>query len=574
MTRNADKTMLILNDEAPAGGRRFLYQVGDQPLEGLTIKRPLGWGGFGEVYFAVTDAGKELAMKHVTHSAEVERRGVEHCINIRHPNLIEIYDIRRTKDNSTFVLMEYADGQTLRSLLNELGGGLPVWQACQIARGMIRGVAGLHAYGIVHRDLKPANVFVSSEVVKIGDYGLSKLIGSMAMEHSTSVGTCHYMAPEIRTGRYEKPIDIYAVGAMLFEMLTGRPPFAGESQAEVLMRHQFDLPRLEELPPPFRGVVGSLLEKDPGRRPRELLEVIGWLDAAEAQFEADIKANADWEAARRKRGEKGTAERRGHEFWNQIQHWLRGDSRRRQNNDNRQTKGQPTRPLGRNHGWEPDGLEMAVWPDSRLRLRQTSKAAMIAIMICWLLATPVGFFSGVNMSEAPNRMAFVAVSGFMISSAMLALASVWDGWEVSAKRKRLTGLCTGSMLGVMVAVLGAWLGVDARPHLMSDALPGFFESARSAFNEGTVLHYAILIGLTLAIPRWWLLAARDRRSRWSISKVFMWWVWSIAFVPALGAITLEPQVGIGMAIVMLPGLVVSIVSPWDKRLGERRRKVA
>lgn len=572
MTRDAMPNLMNTNEIAPGAGRRYAFQVGDEPMEGLTIKRPLGWGGFGEVYFAVTDAGKELAVKHVTHSADVERRGVEYCINIRHPNLIEIYDIRKTADGSVFVLMEYVAGRSLRSLLNENPDGLPVSQVRTIAEGIIRGVAGLHAEGVVHRDLKPANVFVSGDVVKVGDYGLSKVIGEAAMEHSTSVGTCHYMAPEIRTGRYEKPIDSYAVGAMIFEMMTGKPPFGGETQVEVLMRHQFDLPRLEELPPSFRRVVGSLLEKDPGRRPQDLLDVIGWLAEAQAEFEADSKLKAEWDNDLRNRRESANGEGFIERLLQDFLGVLRGDTQKRYFKDSRRAKKQTVSPLGRKSKKRQSGHENAVWPDSRTRLRQLSKAAMIAIMICWLLASPVGFFSGVNMSEAPNRMAFLAVSGFLVSAAMLALASVWDGWSVSLQRKRLAGLCTGTVLGFVVAVLGAWLGVDDRPHLMSQALPGFIESASSAFSEGTVLHYAMLLGLTLAIPRWWLMAERDRSKRWSISRVFLWWVWSIAFVPALGALTLEPQMQISMAIVMLPGFVVSIVSPWDKNLSDCKRR--
>ncbi|MFM7319206.1 MAG: serine/threonine-protein kinase [bacterium] len=567
MTRDAMPHLMNLNEMAPAAGRRYAFQVGDEPLEGLTIKRPLGWGGYGDVYFAVTDAGKELAVKHVTHGVDVELRGVRHCINIRHPNLIEIYDIRKTADGSVFILMEYVAGRSLRSLLNDHPAGLSVSQVRAIAGGIISGVAGLHAHGIVHRDLKPANVFVGDGVVKIGDYGLSKVIGHAAMEHSTSVGTCHYMAPEIRSGRYEMPVDTYAIGAMLYEMITGKPPFGGETQAEVLMRHQFDLPRLEELPPSFRPVVGRLLDKDPGRRGSDLTEVNEWVESAVNAYEADAR-NGLVPGLGNKQRHDGW----GRTLWRGLEGLLKGDSPRRAFQETR-PRLKPGRRQGRGAGQNLLN-DKPVWPDSSMRLRQLSGVGMVAIMLCWLLASPVGFFSGVNMSEAPNRMAFVAVSGAMITVLMLALTSVWEGWEVSNRRKRLAGLITGSLLGLVVAVLGAWLGVDERPHQMSQALPGVFESAGSAVAEGTTLHYALLIGLTLAVPRWWRLTERDRRSRWSIVRVFLWWLWSIAFVPALGAMTLEPQIQISMALVMLPGFVVSVVSPWDKKLASYNRRIS
>ena len=99
-------------------------------------------------------------------------------------------------------------------------------------------MAYLHDHGIVHRDLKPGNVFSDEGIVKVGDYGLSKFISCSRRSGQTeSVGTVHYMAPEIANGRYGKEIDIYALGVILYEMLTGRVPFDGESVGEVLMKH-------------------------------------------------------------------------------------------------------------------------------------------------------------------------------------------------------------------------------------------------------------------------------------------------------------------------------------------------
>ena len=116
-------------------------------------------------------------------------------------------------------------------------------------KGLVEGVAYLHDHGIVHRDLKPANLFMEEGIVKIGDYGLAKLITpSQGTEHSESIGTCHYMAPEIGSGKYNKPIDIYAMGVILYEMLTGRVPFDGETVNEVLMKHLTARPDVSMLP--------------------------------------------------------------------------------------------------------------------------------------------------------------------------------------------------------------------------------------------------------------------------------------------------------------------------------------
>ena len=136
-----------------------------------------------------------------------------------------------------------------------------------VAGGIAAGVAYLHDHGIVHRDLKPGNIFHDEKVVKIGDYGLSKFISCSRRSGQTeSVGTFHYMAPEIGKGVYGKEIDIYALGIMLFELLTGRVPFEGESSQEIMMKHLTADPDLEPIAPVYRGIVQRALAKDPHER--------------------------------------------------------------------------------------------------------------------------------------------------------------------------------------------------------------------------------------------------------------------------------------------------------------------
>ena len=133
--------------------------------------------------------------------------------------------------------------------------------------GMTAGIAFLHSRGLVHRDLKPANVFSDTGVVKIGDVGLSKFITpSRRSAQTQSVGTVYYMAPEVARGRYGKEVDTYALGIILYEMLTGHVPFDGESAAEILMKHLSETPDLTRLPPRIRPVIARALEKDPGQR--------------------------------------------------------------------------------------------------------------------------------------------------------------------------------------------------------------------------------------------------------------------------------------------------------------------
>src|SRR6266704_3071626 len=105
---------------------KFTYSSGTRPLEGYTLKRGIGRGGFGEVYFAVSDGGKEVALKLLRDNHEVELRGVAQCLNLKHPNLVALYDLRTDPRGDHWVLMEYVAGESLSVVLTRHPGGLPV----------------------------------------------------------------------------------------------------------------------------------------------------------------------------------------------------------------------------------------------------------------------------------------------------------------------------------------------------------------------------------------------------------------------------------------------------------------
>ena len=246
---------------------RFLYASGARPLEGFTIKRGIGRGGFGEVYFATSDGGKEVALKLIRRNMDVEIRGVGHCMNLKHPNLLSVHDVRRDGQGETWIIMEYVSGASLEDVIEANPHGLAHDEVLRWFHSIADGLAYLHEHGIVHRDLKPANIFVDEGIVKIGDYGLSKFISCSRRSGQTeSVGTVHYMAPEVANGRYGKEIDIYALAVILYELLTGNVPFDGESVGEVLMKHLTAEPKLDSLAEPFRSVLKRGLSKDPAAR--------------------------------------------------------------------------------------------------------------------------------------------------------------------------------------------------------------------------------------------------------------------------------------------------------------------
>ena len=256
---------------------RFSYSSGSRPLNGYTIKRGIGVGGFGEVYFALNDAGKEVALKKIQRNLDIELRGVGYCLNLKHVNLISLWDIQTNEFGESWVVMEYVPGPSLRDVVEANPTGMPLDEVKRWFVSTASGVAYLHEHGIVHRDLKPGNVFCDQDarVIKIGDYGLSKFISCSNRSGQTeAVGTFHYMAPEIGKGEYGKEIDIYAVGVILYEMLTGEVPFEGESTQEIIMKHLTMDPDLSRLPEQYHRVIGKSLRKDPQKRYSSIAEMV------------------------------------------------------------------------------------------------------------------------------------------------------------------------------------------------------------------------------------------------------------------------------------------------------------
>jgi serine/threonine protein kinase len=245
---------------------KFTYTADAKPVGGYTIRRGIHRGGFGEVYYAVSDAGKEVALKLLTHDLETELRGIRQCLNLKHSNLITIFDVRQDAEGDTWVIMEYVHGASLQDVLAAFPMGLPINEVRDWMDGLFAGIDYLHDRGLVHRDLKPGNVYRENGVVKIGDVGLSKQMGGGRRQHTEAIGTVYYMAPEVARGQYGVEVDVYSLGVMLYEMLTGRLPFDGETTAEILMKHLSARADLTPLPPALRPVIAHALEKDPQKR--------------------------------------------------------------------------------------------------------------------------------------------------------------------------------------------------------------------------------------------------------------------------------------------------------------------
>jgi serine/threonine protein kinase len=235
-------------DAVPAPGAPAAAASADR-LGAYRLVAKLGEGGTGIVYRAVHVAlGKAVALK-VLH-AEVARdprlatallREGRLASRANHPGIVDVTDFGTTRDGRTYLVMELVTWPTLRLLLRE--GALQEERAAGICRQILLALDEAHRQGVVHRDLKPSNVFVGpSDEVKIGDFGTARWMrpgdaGVKDTRENTVTGSPDYMSPEHCRGQLtDGRTDIYALGCMLFEMLTGDPPFQGETAVAVMIK--------------------------------------------------------------------------------------------------------------------------------------------------------------------------------------------------------------------------------------------------------------------------------------------------------------------------------------------------
>lgn len=275
------------------------------------IERRLGQGSFGDVYAAEHPViGKRAAVKilHARFSGEpqVVSRFVSEAraVNrIRHRNIIDIFAFGQRDDGQPYFMMELLDGETLGDLM-ERRGALGVGEVCSILRGVADALDAAHAEQITHRDLKPDNVFLALErdgtvVAKLLDFGIAKLVDDDSVQHQTStgmaLGTPLYMSPEqCRNRAVDHRADIYSLGVVAFQMLTGVIPFTGESVVDVLYHHIAtpppDLSDVSSLPATLDAPVRAMLAKQPSQRPASAGEALDRLASAARAAGFDIDA--------------------------------------------------------------------------------------------------------------------------------------------------------------------------------------------------------------------------------------------------------------------------------------------
>ena len=265
----------------------------------FTLVKPLGRGGMGEVWLAQDERLNEtVALKFLPPEIRGDaaalddlRRETARSHKLSHPNIVRIHDLHEDADGTAFIVMEYIDGPTLVALRLEQPARVLAWDYLRpLVAQLCAALDYAHGEKVIHRDLKPANIMVDSRGrLKLADFGIAAVasdsLSRVSVKHSTS-GTLPYMSPQQVTGkRPQTTDDLYALGATLYELLTGKPPFhSGDITHQVL--HEPPEPMDERLaaaglqndvPPDAASLIMACLAKEPGQRPQSARLVAEWI---------------------------------------------------------------------------------------------------------------------------------------------------------------------------------------------------------------------------------------------------------------------------------------------------------
>jgi len=243
------------------------------------IERKLGSGGMADVYLAEDqELGRRVALKLLNdrHAADEQfverfRREAQSAAGLNHPNIVSIFD-RGYAEGTYYIAMEYLDGRTLKELLVK-NGPTPIPIAIDYARQILGALSFAHRNGIVHRDIKPHNIVVGHDGrLKVTDFGIARSGASQMTEAGSIVGTAQYLSPEQARGAPVDPrSDLYSLGIVLYEMLTGKVPFTGDTPVEIAMKHLSQVPSppselRAEVPHDLDAIVMRALAKEPDQR--------------------------------------------------------------------------------------------------------------------------------------------------------------------------------------------------------------------------------------------------------------------------------------------------------------------
>jgi len=258
----------------------------------------LGSGGMADVFLAEDlQLGRKVALK-LLHRRFAEdpgfverfRREAQAAAGLQHPNVVSVYD-RGEHDGTYYIVMEYLPGRTLKQVIRDEAPLDPI-RAIEITIQILKAARFAHRRGVIHRDLKPHNVMVEddSDHVKVTDFGIARAGASDMTETGSIMGTAQYLSPEQAQGHsVSAPSDLYSVGVVLYELLTGRVPFDAESAVTIALKHVSEAPARPStlnpaVPPELEQVVLWTLNKDPADRPADADHLIAALEHVKASI--------------------------------------------------------------------------------------------------------------------------------------------------------------------------------------------------------------------------------------------------------------------------------------------------
>ena len=432
------------------------------------LLRRIGVGGMGEVWEADdTVLGRRVALKvlvqELANDARATRRFVREAratAKLTHPNVTRVYDFGRD-GGVPYLVMELLEGDTLADRLT--GGPLPPAEAARIGAAVADALDAAHSRGIIHRDVKPSNVLLTpAGEVKVMDFGIAAAADET---HSTTgsglYGTAAYISPERAAGQPVTPAaDIYSLGAVLYELLTGRPPFTGDSPVLVVRAHLHERPRpVRELapwvPPRLAEACELALAKDPTHRPSSAAALAIRLRAASPRPAASVPGSADARTTR-----------------------LRPAKRR--DPARRQRPAQPTPVIAAAPARSSTATTVKVEADQAVwrRHRRRTVPLLVGALLVVLAALAVMELRGGGQA-APAPAATATAAAPQVTVTLQATALVWtrigvdgrtayEGTLTAGTRRTFTGrrvidLHLGNAGGVQLTVNGAPRGAPGRP---------------------------------------------------------------------------------------------------------------
>lgn len=524
---------------------KFTYRSGQRPLDGFTLKRGVGQGAFGEVYFAVSDGGKEVALKLLRGSTDAELRGVAHCINLKHPNLVHLFDLKSDARGDRWVVMEYVFGESLAHVINKHPTGLPTQVVREWFAALCRGVGYLHNQGVVHRDLKPGNIFIEHGQLKIGDYGLSRRIsGSERDELSRGVGTPYYMAPEIKNGNYTASIDIYACGVILYEMVTGLRPFNGETPYEVLIKHITETPDLTKLPAPYREVIGRALEKDPAKRYATAAELARAVEDMFTGGRRDAALTATMFPVPPGTTAGGSSIPRATPVAPAALDFAPPDA---------------VRPVAMPVSPSPVAAPVPVSTPRPMRDRLTELAGAVALtpLVAAACTAPWAAFQGAVPWSLLARVFLLAT---VLAWAVMLIGRLPKRSESNPWGRRAIQLVIGLCVGALAFWLDGWALPTGTASASSRDIVLFTSHRISQDTFGTGMKYLFYFGITVALCPWWYATDRRRRERVRFVPLMVVGFWGAVFLflwPSEAAPALT-----GASVLVIAAVAAQVASPW------------